>query len=135
MLKKSTPDKLSFAEWQFILTSGNKEASEQVWTAIKGKPVRLVASVVESGRDSLKLAGSVDDIDAKKADITFTLKEPLPTARVPKAGTQLTIQGVPSEYSAEGDSFNLTFTAGEVLTGLPEGAKKPAAGAHSHKSQ
>jgi hypothetical protein len=135
MLKKNTPDKLSFAEWQFILTSGNKEASEQVWTAIKGKPVRLVASVVESGRDSLKLAGSVDDIDAKKADITFTLKESLPAARVPKAGTQLTIQGVPSEYTAEGDAFNLTFTAGEVLTGLPEGAKKPAAGAHSHKPQ
>jgi tetratricopeptide (TPR) repeat protein len=135
MLKKSTPDKLSFAEWQFILTSGNKEAGDQVWTAIKGKPVRLVASVVEGARDSLKLAGSVDDIEAKKADITLTLKELLAAARIPKAGTQLTIQGVPSEYTAQGDAFNLTFTDGEVLSGLPEAAKKPSAGAHSHKTQ
>jgi hypothetical protein len=131
MLKKGTPEKLSFAEWQFILTSGNKQASEAVWTAIKGKPVQLVASVVESGRDSLKLAGSADDIDAKKADITLTLKEALAAARVPKAGTQLIIQGVPSDYTAEGDNFNLTFTDGQVLKGLP--AEKPTA-AH-HKAQ
>jgi hypothetical protein len=131
MLKKGAPEKLSFAEWQFILTNGSKEASEQVWTAIKGKPVQLVAAVVESGRDSLKLAGSADDIDAKKADITLTLKEPLAAARVPKAGAQLVIQGVPSEYSAAGDAFNLTFTDGQVLKGLPEA--KPTA-AH-HKAQ
>jgi hypothetical protein len=135
MLKKNPPDKLSFAEWQFILTSGNQAASEQVWTAIKGKPVRLVASVVESTRESLKLAGSVDDIEAKKSDITFNLKEPLAATRVPKVGAQLTIQGTPTEYTAEGDAFNLTFKDGEVLSGLPEGAKKPAAGAHTHKAQ
>jgi hypothetical protein len=132
MLKKSTPEKLSFAEWQFILTSGNKEASDQVWTAIKGKPVQLVASVVQATRDSLKLAGSADDIEAKKADITLTMKEPLAAARVPKPGAQLVIQGLPSEYTAEGDNFNLTFTDGQVLKGLPEAspAKKPAAGTH-----
>ena len=135
MLKKSTPEKLSFAEWQFILTSGNKEASDQVWNAIKGKPVQLVAAVIDGGRDSLKLAGSADDIDANKADITLTLKEPLAAARVPKPKTQLVIQGVPSEYSAEGDAFDMTFADGEVLKGLPEPAKKPAAGAHTHKAQ
>lgn len=125
MLTKSAPEKLSFAEWQFILTSGNKQASDQVWTAIKGKPVQLVAVVVGGGRESLKLAGSADDIEAKKSDITLTLKEPLPAARVPKAGTQLIIQGVPGEYNAVGDNFDLTFTDGQVLKGLPEAAKKP----------
>ena len=130
MLKKSTPEKFSFAEWQFILTSGNKQASEQVWTAIKGKPVQLVAAVVEGGRESLKLAGSADDIEAKKADITLALKEPLAAARIPKVGTQLVIQGVPTEYSAVGDTFNLTFADGQVLKGLSEAAapaRKPAA--------
>ena len=73
MLKKGSPEKLSFAEWQFILTNGTKDASQQVWTAIKGKPVQLVAVVIDASRDSLKLAGSVDDIDAKKADITLEL--------------------------------------------------------------
>jgi hypothetical protein len=135
MLKKNTPDKLSFAEWQFILTNGTKEATEQVWNAIKGKPVQLVVSVVESTRDSLKLAGSLDDIEAKKSDITFKLKEPLTANRVPKVGAQLKILGTPSEYTAEGDTFNLTFTDGEVLSGLPEAAKKPAAGTHPHKAQ
>jgi hypothetical protein len=134
MLKKSAPERLSFAEWQFILTSGNKQASDTVWTAIKGKPVQLVAFVVDAARDSLKLAGSVDDIDAKKADITLNLKDPLAAARVPKAGVQLTIQGVPSQYTAVGDDFVLTFTNGEVLKGLPEAPKKPAAAVH-HKAQ
>ncbi|HVJ05057.1 MAG TPA: hypothetical protein VM578_05260 [Candidatus Saccharimonadales bacterium] len=135
MLKKSTPEKLSFAEWQFILTSGNKEASAQVWSAIKGKPVQLVAAVVEGGRESLKLAGSEDDIQAKKSDITLVLKEPLTSGRVPKGGAQLVIQGIPSEYSAVGDTFNLTFTDGQVLKGLPEAgpAKKPAAGTRRPK--
>jgi hypothetical protein len=136
MLQKSTPEKLSFAEWQFILTSGNKQAIEQVWTAIKGKPVQLVAVVVEGGRESLKLAGSADDIDAKKTDLTVILKEPLAATRVPKAGTQLVIQGVPSTYTAEGDAFSLTFNEGQVLKGLPEApAKKPAAGTHVHKAK
>lgn len=136
MLKKSTPEKLSFAEWQFILTSGNKQASEQVWTAIKGKPVQLVAVVVEGGRESLKLAGSADDIDAKKSDLALTLKEPLAAARVPKAGTQLVIQGVPSQYTAEGDAFNLTFSEGQVLKGLPETpVKKPTAATRTHKAR
>ncbi|PSH04437.1 MAG: hypothetical protein CXZ00_06310 [Acidobacteria bacterium] len=131
LLKKSSPEKLSFAEWQFILTSGNKQASEQVWTAIKGKPVQLVAVVIQGGRDSLKLAGSADDIEAKRADINLTLKEPLAAARVPKPGTQVIIQGVPKDYIAEGDNFSMNFADGMVLKGLPEAnapAKKPAAG-------
>jgi tetratricopeptide (TPR) repeat protein len=130
MLKKGPPERLSFAEWQFILANGTTDASQQVWTAIKGKPVQLVAVVIDASRDSLKLAGSVDDIDAKKADITLSLKEPLALARVPKPGAQLTIQGVPSDYSAQGDIFNMTFADGQVLNGLAEPAKKPAAGTH-----
>jgi hypothetical protein len=132
MLKKSTPEKLSFAEWQFILTSGNKEAGDRVWSAIKGKPVQLVAVVVEAGRESLKLAGSADDIDAGKADITLNLKEPLAATRVPKSKAQLVIQGVPSEYNAVGDAFTMTFGEGEVLKGLPEAPAKKAAPHKAH---
>lgn len=131
MLKKGSPEKLSFAEWQFILTNGSKDAANQVWTAIKGKPVQLVAQSVDgSTRDALKLAGSVDDIDAKKSDITLTLKEPLASARVPKAGENLTIQGVPSDYTVQGDTFNMTFSDGQVLRGLSESTRKPSAGTH-----
>jgi hypothetical protein len=135
MLKKGPPENLSFAEWQFILTNGSKDAVDQVWTAIKGKVVRLGAGVVEAASDSLKLAGSLDDIDAKKSDITLKLKEPLAAARIPKAGAQLTIQGVPSEFSVSGDNFTMVFTDGEVVEGLPEPAKKPSAGVHHKAAQ
>ena len=128
MLKNATPEKLSFAEWQFILTNGSKDSTEAVWNTIKGKQVQLVAVVIEPSATSLKLAGSVDDIEAKKSDLTLLLREPLAPARIPKAGTELTIQGAPSDYSATADSFNMVFGEGEVLKGLSEPAKKPAAG-------
>ena len=128
MLKKAAPEKLSFAEWQFILTNGSKDSSDEVWNAIKGKQVQLVAVVVEPSATSLKLAGSVDDIEAKKSDLTLVLREPLAPSRIPKAGTELTIQGAPSEYSATPESFNMVFNEGEVLMGLSEPAKKPSAG-------
>lgn len=133
MLKGKTPDQLSFAEWQFVLSYGKKEDAEAVWAVVKGKPVRLIASTIEATRESLQLAGSQDDIEAKKADITITLKEPLAVARVPKAGAQLTIQGTPAEYKVDGDNFLMTFTDGEVLAGLPEPPKKPAAAHPAHK--
>ncbi|MDR3764516.1 MAG: hypothetical protein P4M01_10510 [Acidobacteriota bacterium] len=130
MMKKDTADKLSFAEWQFILANGKKDDTEKVWTAIKGKPFRLVASVIEATKDTLKLAGSSDDIDAKKSDLTLKLKEPLAAGRIPQPGTQVTIQGTPADYTSEGDNFNMNFSDGEVLAGLPE-AKKPTA---AHKT-
>lgn len=135
MLKKATPEKLSFAEWEFILSNGNKDAADAVWDAIKGKQVQLVAVVIDpASPSSLKLAGSVDDIEAKKPDITLNLKEPLSAARMPKAGAELTIQGAPGDYTATSDSFSMVFNDGEVLKGLAEPAKKPAAGVH-HKAQ
>ncbi len=140
MLNHAKPDKLSFAEWQFILTNGSKESSDQVWSAIKGKQVQLIAVVIEPGTSSLKLAGSVDDIEAKKPDLTLILREPLAAARIPKAGTEVTIQGAPSEYSATPESFNMVFTEGEVLKGLAEAtpapapARKPSAGGARRKA-
>jgi hypothetical protein len=77
MLKLNPPERLSFAEWQYILSNGRKDSSDQVWTAINGKLVQLQAVVLDATRDSLKLAGSADDVDGKKADITLTLTEPL----------------------------------------------------------
>jgi hypothetical protein len=133
MLKKGTPDKLSFAEWQFILTNGTKDVTDQVWTAIQGKPVQLVAVVIAAAPDALQMAGSVDDIQAKKSDFTLKLKTALPAARLPQAGAELTVQGTPSEYTASPDSFNMTFSDGEVVSGLtdaPEKPGKPSAGSY-----
>jgi tetratricopeptide (TPR) repeat protein len=125
MLKKATPDKLSFAEWQFILTNGAKDVTDQVWTAIQGKPVQLVAVVIAAAPDSLQMAGSVDDIQAKKSDFTLKLKTALAADHLPKAGAELTVQGTPSDYSASPDSFNMIFSDGAIVSGLSDASAKP----------
>ncbi len=113
MLQKSTPEQLSFADWQFILTSGSQQAADQVWNAIKGKGLRMVVQVISATTSSAKVAGSEDDIQANKADIEMTFAKPLTTARVPKPGAQITIQGVPDTYTA--DPFLMKMTDGELI--------------------
>lgn len=127
MVKKTTPDKMSFAEWQFIFTSGNPQASETVWNAVKGKGVKMVASVISATPKTLLLAGSEDDIQAKTADIELTLTTALPAARVPKPGAEVTFQGVPTEYTA--NPFLMKMGEGLLLTkaGTAVEETKPAA--------
>jgi hypothetical protein len=113
MLQKSTPEQLSFAEWQFILTSGNHQAADQVWNAIKGKALRMVAQVISATTTSAQLAGSEDDIQANKADIEVVFATPLVAARVPKPGAQITFQGVPDSYTP--NPFAMHMTDGQLL--------------------
>jgi hypothetical protein len=113
MLQKSTPEQLSFAEWQFIMTSGNQQAADQVWNAIKGKALRMVAQVISATTTSARIAGSEDDIQANKADIEVTFATPLTAVRVPKAGAQVTFQGVPDSYTP--NPFLMHMTDGQLL--------------------
>jgi len=113
MLQKSTPEQLSFAEWQFILTSGNHQAADQVWNAIKCKALRMVAQVISATTTSAQLAGSEDDIQANKADIEVVFATPLVAARVPKPGAQITFQGVPDSYTP--NPFAMHMTDGQLL--------------------
>ena len=92
LVKSKDPKKMSFAEWQLVLSSGNQTAADTVWTAIKDKAVKLGASVISASASSLQLAGSEDDIDAKKADITVSMAKPLPAKLVPQAAAQIFFQ-------------------------------------------
>ncbi len=114
MLQKSTPEQLSFADWQFILTSGNQQAADQVWNAIKGKALRMVVQVISATTTSARLAGSEDDIQANKADIEVVFATPLAAARVPKPGAQITFQGVPDSYTP--NPFLMHMTDGQLLS-------------------
>ncbi len=114
MLQKSTPDQMSFADWQFILSSGNQQAADQVWNAIKGKALRMIAQVVSASHTSLQIAGSEDDIQANKADIELAFATPLTPARVPKPGTQITVQGVPDSYTP--NPFMMHMSDGQLIT-------------------
>src|SRR5271169_5045998 len=78
LVKSKDPKQMTFAEWQLVLSSGNAQASEAVWSAIKDKAVKLAANVISASPTKLTLAGSADDIDDKKADITLTMEKAIP---------------------------------------------------------
>ena len=113
LVKNKDPKKMSFAEWQLILSSGNQSASDAVWDIIKNKAVKLGANVISASASSMQLAGSEDDISDKKADITVSMAKPLPAKLVPQAGADIFFQGVVSSYTPS--PFMMTFTDGILL--------------------
>jgi tetratricopeptide (TPR) repeat protein len=124
MLQKTPPAKMSFAEWQFILTSGNQQAADQVWAAINGKPIQMVAQVIEATPKSLSMAGSADDIAENKADLTLTMAGPIPAKLMPKVGTQITFEGTPTSYTP--NPFMMQLTDGKLATRGAGAAAAPA---------
>ena len=133
LVKSKDPKKMSFAEWQLVLSSGNQTAADTVWTALKDKAVKLGASVISASASSLQLAGSEDDIDAKKADITVAMAKPLPTKLVPQAGASIFFQGTVSSYTP--NPFMMTFTDGVLLdkNGNPVSTAAPVHHSTTHK--
>jgi hypothetical protein len=103
MVQQKPVAQMSFDEIQFILTSGNQEASNQVWTQIQGKPLAMVGNVVQATPNQIMIAGTYDDINANppKADITLNMAGDIPAARIPKPGQQLAFQGKPSSFTPE----------------------------------
>jgi hypothetical protein len=99
-----------------------------VFTAIKDKAVSLVASVISASPTKLTLAGSADDIDDKKPDITLTMTKPIPAKLVPQAGQQIAFQGTVSSYAPS--PFMMTFTDGVLLDKNGKPLATPAAPAH-----
>jgi len=129
LVKKKQPKDMEFAEWQLVLSSGNAQAADTVWTALKDKPITLVASVISVTPTKLTLAGSADDIDEKKADITLTMAKPIPAKYLPTIGTLTKFQATASSYTP--DPFMFTMSDGILFdkAGNPVGAA-PAAPAH-----
>ena len=129
LVKTKQPKDMAFAEWQLVLSSGNAQAADAVWTTLKDKPITLVASVISASPTKLTLAGSADDIDDKKADITVTLAKPLPAKAVPAVGALTKFQATASTYTPS--PFMMTMTDGILFdkAGNPIGAA-PAAPAH-----
>ena len=96
----STPDlaTLALSDKEFILQNGTPEDAEKVFTTVKGKTVDIPDGVVvEATESSLKVAVSEDSIQAKTADFTFTMKEPLKT--VPAVGAKVNLNGTYASYT------------------------------------
>jgi hypothetical protein len=130
LMKSKKVEEMAFAEWQLCLSEGTPEDVDKIWTTLKGKPLQMVAQVltVESPKQ-VKLAGSSDDIDAKRADIDLTFAASLPVKDRPKEGADLEFEGTPVSYVAK--PFVMTMTDGALLVkAKPKTApahKKPAA--------
>ena len=110
---------MSFAEWQLILSSGNESAASKVWDTIHEKPIQLAAQVISATPTKIELAGSTDDIETKKADITVTMATALPARSVPKEGTMLQFEATPDAYTP--NPFMMNMNKGELI-----GKDKPA---------
>jgi tetratricopeptide (TPR) repeat protein len=113
LVKSKTPVQMSFAEWELVLSSGNQQAADTVWNAIKDKAVKLGANVISATSTNVQLAGSDDDIEAKKADISLTMTKPIPARLMPQVGNLMTFQGTVSSYTP--NPFMMTMTDGVLL--------------------
>jgi hypothetical protein len=81
-------------------------------------------TVIHATATEFLIAGSSDDIEAKKADITLTFEEKVPLRLIPKDGASLDFQGEPASYTAS--PFMMTMEKGKLLkAAAPAPAKKP----------
>jgi len=130
MVVSTPPDKMDFATWEFVLTNGKQEDRDIVWNAIKGKPVQMNGQVIKASSTEFDIAGSSDDIDAKKADITLTFEEKVPLKLIPKEGASLDFQGEPASYTP--NPFMMTMEKGKLLKAAAPAAPAKKAPVH-HK--
>jgi tetratricopeptide (TPR) repeat protein len=125
LVKTKKVEEMSFAEWELVLSEGKPEDVDKVWSVLKGKPLQMAAQVMEiTSTTNLKLAGSSDDIDAKKSDIDLTMTAAIPARLMPKVGADFQFEGTPVSY--EPKPFVMTMKDGAILTAkAPAAAKKP----------
>lgn len=135
LVKTKTPVQMSFAEWELVLSSGNQQAADTVWNAIKNKAVKLQASVISATASSVQLAGSDDDIDAKKTDITLSMAKPIPSRLTPQPGAMMAFQGTLASYTP--NPFMMTMTEGVLLDshGNPVSTAAPVHHTAPHKTE
>ncbi len=82
----------------------------------------MVAHVMSiDSSKQLKLAGSSDDIDAKRADIDLAMAAAIPAKVMPKEDTDIQFEGTPISYVAK--PFVVTMNEGALLV---KAAPKPS---------
>ncbi len=114
IVKSKEPKDMSFAEWELVLSAGTPDDAAKVWDAIKGKPLQMEGTVISASTNELQIAGSEDDIDAKRADIVVTPSGPIPARLMPKEGATLDFEGTPVSYVPS--PFVMTMEKGGLLT-------------------
>jgi len=116
MVQQKPVAQMSFDEIQFILSSGNQQAADQVWNAIKDKPLALGGGkVITASPTQLAIAESYEDINStpSKADITLEMTAEIPAKLMPKEGQNIDFQGKPTSYTP--NPFMMTMTDGSLV--------------------
>jgi hypothetical protein len=128
LINGKTPDdvkKLSFAEWELVLSAGDQSAQDKVWTVIKGVPLQMEGTVLKASPTELQIAASQDDIDQKRADIVLTMNAAIPARLMPKEGATLDFEGTPASYTPS--PFVMTMEKGQLLTKAAPPTRRPPA--------
>ncbi len=113
MVTSKKPEEMNFAEWQFVFTNGSQEDQDAVWNAIKGKAVQMNGTVISTTPTEFMIAGSSDDIDTKKPDITLKFEDKVPVRLIPKDAASLDFQGEPASYTP--NPFMMVMEKGQLL--------------------
>src|SRR6266481_7409349 len=126
ILKTKKVEEMQFAEWQLILSEGKPEDAEKVWSVLKGKPLQMIGHIISIDSPThLQLAGSQDDIEAKRADIDLTMTAAIPARQIPKVDTDLQFEGTPVSYVPK--PFVMTMKDGHLIVkAAPAPAKRKA---------
>jgi tetratricopeptide (TPR) repeat protein len=123
LLKTKKVEEMAFAEWELCLSEGAPADAAKVWDTLKGKPLQMQAHIMSiDSAKQLKLAGSSDDIDAKRADIDLTMTAAIPKLQMPKEDSDLQFEGTPVTYVPK--PFVMTMNEGALLV---KAKTKPAA--------
>jgi hypothetical protein len=131
LINGKTPDdikKLSFGEWELVLSAGDQSAQDKVWTVIKGQPLQMEGQVIKVSPTELQIAASQDDIDQKRADIVLTMNAAIPARLMPKEGATLDFEGTPASYTPS--PFVMTMEKGQLLTKAAPPTRRPPARRH-----
>ena len=129
MVTDTPPDKMDFATWEFVLSNGAQADQDTVWNAIKGKAVAMNGTIISTTPTEFQIAGSSDDIDAKKADITLQFEEKVPVKMIPKDGASFDFQGEPASYTP--NPFMMVMEKGRLVNTKPAApVHKPGATTH-----
>jgi len=111
---------LAFGDREFILSSGNQQAADKVWSAMKGTPMRMQGKIVTASRTRLLMAVTQDNVASNTPDVEVNLKTPARTA--PAAGSIVEFQGTPETFTPK--PFLMTMKDGLVVPKAP--VRKPA---------
>jgi len=127
LVKNKTPDdikKMSFAEWELVLSAGKPEDADKVWSVIKGVALQMEGTVMKVSATEVEIAASEDDIEQKRADIVLSFPAALPAKLTPKEGATLDFEGVPVSYTPS--PFVMTMEKGALLQkAAPTPTRKP----------